>query len=643
MSASLPDFEPVRKLAAAGRWREARERYARILRKAGSDWRPYYMAGMIEASGGDFDRAAMALEKARAAAPAEPQIIINLAQVQLHRGLPAEALELLGPFAGRFADNPAVQKLYGTALLEMGLHDEAAPALEFALRQGEDPAVLNNLALIYRGQGDLHRAAAALERAARGDDSIEIQGNLAGIYVVTGRFDEAQALYDQLAESGALDPRALRALAVFSRDMGHAVRGVRLATRALILDPSQVASYTMLAEHLDRTSAMEDGLSVARWGLRLEPGKQFLVALEGRALRRLKRFDEAISCLREALEGAVQGPDTHRLSFELAQTLDSQGYYADAFTWFESANRSQIAEFRGGLVDPKRAFAEVAALSTAFDRTPAWAAPAPEPENSEADPVFLIGFPRSGTTLLDQVLDAHPAVEVLEERPLISSLVAQLGRLAGYPSVLEDVPEALRTEMRADYFSERNRFLVPSDGAIYVDKMPLNIVHAGLIMRIFPKARFILALRHPCDVCLSCLMQNFSLNHSMSVFCSLSDTIRFYRQVFALWQRYVTHLNPAFVTVKYEDMTRDLRGAAEPVLDFLGLDWDERVMQFHEHARQRGNISTPSYAQVTQPLYGHAVARWKRYGHVMEAAARELGPEIKAFGYEDDSNGTADA
>ena len=196
--------------------------------------------------------------------------------------------------------------------------------------------------------------------------------------------------------------------------------------------------------------------------------------------------------------------------------------------------------------------------------------------------------------------------------------------------------------MRAAYFAERSRFLEPSDGAIYVDKMPLNIVHAGLILRIFPRARFILALRHPCDVCLSCLMQNFGLNHSMAVFCSLPDTIRFYREVFALWQRYLTHLKPAFATVKYEDMTRDLRGAAEPVLDFLGLDWDERVMDFHEHARKRGYIATPSYAQVTQPLYGHAVARWKRYGSVMKAAAKELGPEIKAFGYEDESNGAAD-
>jgi hypothetical protein len=177
--------------------------------------------------------------------------------------------------------------------------------------------------------------------------------------------------------------------------------------------------------------------------------------------------------------------------------------------------------------------------------------------------------------------------------------------------------------------------MVPSDGALDSDKMPLNIVHAGLIKRLFPRARFILALRHPCDVCLSCLMQNFSLNHSMAVFCSLDDTIRFYREVFSLWERYMETLNLSVVTVRYEDMTRDLRGSTEPVLNFLGLEWDERLLAFHEHARGRGYIATPSYAQVTQPLYGHAVARWQRYGPKLMAAAEELYAEIERFGYGD--------
>ena len=643
MSAPSTDFEQVQKLATSGRWREARERYARILRKAGKDWRPFYMAGMLEASGGDFDRAVKALEKARALAPGELQVAVNLAQVHLHRGKPHDALVLLDPLAGRLGTSPAVQKLYGTALLEAGRDDEAVTALEAALRQGEDPTVLNNLALIYRGMGDLHRAVAMLERAAKQDCGIEIRSNLASLYLATGRFDDAQSLFDGIARQGSTDPRALRAQAIFARDTGNAEQAVRLAIRALLLDPAQAASYTMLAELHDRVSGLEKALSVARSGLYLLPSDQYLAALQGRALRRLKRFDEAAAGLRKALDGVIAGPDTHRLGFELAQALDSLGDHAGAFTWFETANQTQLDQFRGGLADPGRAFAEVEALNAAFDRAPAWAASAPQQEAGEADPVFLIGFPRSGTTLLDQVLDAHPAVEVLEERPLITGLAARLGVSTGYPGALEDLPETLLTEMRAAYFAERNRFLVPSDGAIYVDKMPLNIVHAGLILRVFPRARFILALRHPCDVCLSCLMQNFGLNHSMAVFCSLSDTVRFYREVFALWQRYLTHLNPAFVTVKYEDMTRDLRAAAEPVLDFLGLEWDERVMQFHEHARQRGYIATPSYSQVTQPLYGHAVARWKRYGSVMRDAEKALGLEIEAFGYRDKSNGSADA
>ncbi|WP_420402921.1 tetratricopeptide repeat-containing sulfotransferase family protein [Nisaea sp.] len=636
MAAASYDIEPIRRLASGGRWRDARERYNRILRKAGRDWRPFYAIGMLEASGGHFDRAETLLEKARDLAPAtELQVAVNLAQVRFHRGDAAAAAELLAPIAAGLLDNPQVQKLYGTVLLELGRYDEAAPALESALAQGEDPAVLNNLAVIYRNQWNLPRAAQMLERAARRDGGIEIRSNLASIYLAMGRSDAARERFDELLRRDTGDPRVLRALAQFCRESGDLTRAVWMARRAVAADPGQGASLRLLAELLDRQSALEEALRVARNGCFLAPHDQYMTALRGRALRRLKRLEAAKSLLEPALDGADQGPHTFRLGFELAQTLDALGTYEEALKWFEAANRAQFEEFRGGELDPARAFSEIAELKAAFSKAPAWAKEMAVPAPGEPDPTFLVGFPRSGTTLLDQVLDAHPNVEVLEERPLITDLALRLRAEGVYPSALEALPEQALSELRSAYFAERARFMVPSEGAVYIDKMPLNIVHAGLVKRLFPRARFILALRHPCDVCLSCLMQNFSLNHSMAVFCSLEDTIRFYREVFSLWERYVDLLDPAVVTVRYEDMTRDLRGSAEPVLHFLGLGWDERMLAFHEHARSRGHIATPSYAQVTQPLYGHAVARWQRYGPKLKAAAEELHAEIERFGYGD--------
>ncbi|WP_193185060.1 tetratricopeptide repeat-containing sulfotransferase family protein [Nisaea sediminum] len=636
MAAASYDLGPIQRLASGGRWREAREKYARVLRKAGGDWRPYYAIGMLEASGGHFDRAEQLLEKARSLAPAtELQVAVNLAQVRFHKGAAAAAAELLGPIAGRLRENPQVQKLHGSILLELGRYDEAALALETALAQGDDPAVLNNLAVIYRSQWNLPRAAEMLERAARRDDGIEIRSNLASIYLSMGRSDAAKERFEELLRRDTGDPRVLRALAQFCRETGDLARAVRMARRAVTADPGQTASLRLLAELLDRQSALDEALRVATNGGFLAPHDQFLTALRGRVLRRLKRHDEAKSLLAPALTGIAQGPDTFRLGFELAQTLDALGECEEALEWFETANRVQFEEFRDGQLDPGRAFSEVAELAAVFTKAPAWAKQEAASAPGESDPVFLVGFPRSGTTLLDQVLDAHPSVEVLEERPLITNLALRLRAEGVYPGALETLPEQKLADLRSAYFAERSRFMVPSEGAVYVDKMPLNIVHAGLIRRLFPRARFILALRHPCDVCLSCLMQNFSLNHSMAVFCSLDDTIRFYREVFSLWERYMETLDPSVVTVKYEDMTRDLRSSTEPVLNFLGLDWDERLLAFHEHARSRGYIATPSYAQVTQPLYGHAVARWQRYGPKLMAAAEELHAEIERFGYGD--------
>lgn len=250
------------------------------------------------------------------------------------------------------------------------------------------------------------------------------------------------------------------------------------------------------------------------------------------------------------------------------------------------------------------------------------------------DPVFLVGFPRSGTTLLDQVLDSHPKVTVLEERPLVTGMIGRLAaRGIDYPSGLARLDDAVVAELRAGYVEDRDRLVALDDGVVFVDKMPLNIVHAGLIRRVFPRARFLLALRHPADVCLSCFMQAFELNDWMAVFSSLDETARLYRAVFSLWRETRSALGLAVHEVRYEDLTADLEATAGGAVGFLGLDWDPRMAAFHEHARSRKTLATPSFSQVTRPIYRDAVARWRRYGFATDAIATMLAEEIEAFGY----------
>ncbi len=233
------------------------------------------------------------------------------------------------------------------------------------------------------------------------------------------------------------------------------------------------------------------------------------------------------------------------------------------------------------------------------------------------------------------MLDAHPDIAVVEERPLVAGLIARFA-LSGrsYPQGLVDLPAAERAEMRGWYRARMARFLPAAPTRYAVDKMPLNLVHAGLIRSVFPEARFLLALRHPCDVVLSCFMQRFHLNTWMASFTSLDDTVRLYRAAFGAWEAYADAHDPPRAAVRYEDLVDDLPREAARILEFLGLPWHDAVTRFDEHARGRGVLATPSAAQVTQPIYRTALARWRRYDFAMNPVARSLADEIRRYGYE---------
>ena len=168
---------------------------------------------------------------------------------------------------------------------------------------------------------------------------------------------------------------------------------------------------------------------------------------------------------------------------------------------------------------------------------------------------------------------------------------------------------------------------------LVVDKLPLNTIKAGLIHRIFPQARFLFVQRHPCDCVLSCFMQNFKLNDAMVNFLDLADAAQVYDEVMTLWQQYQAVLPLRVHTVRYETLVEAFEETVTPILDFLGVGWDDGVQNYGETALRRGKIDTPSYDQVTQPLYTRARGRWKRYRNHLQPVLPLLLPWARHFGY----------
>jgi hypothetical protein len=187
--------------------------------------------------------------------------------------------------------------------------------------------------------------------------------------------------------------------------------------------------------------------------------------------------------------------------------------------------------------------------------------------------------------------------------------------------------------LRERYFEAVDGYFSRDPGMLLVDKFPLNIRHIPLIVRLFPSARIILAMRHPCDVVLSNFMQNYRINNAMANFFTIEDSALAYQQVMALWQKSISLLPVHYHTVKYESLVTDFNHEVGQLLEFLEVDWDDAVLAYDSHARKRGTIRTPSYQSVTEPIYQRAKYRWKRYQDQLQPVMKDLAPFIEAFGY----------
>lgn len=628
-------FQSAEKAAAKGDWVGARRAYGRVLKSMPRDWRGFYRAGLIEARGGHYEQAEKAFGRARALSPENPDVAANLAQVYLLMDEPALALDLLGPIAEKTPNLPEVHQRIGLARQELGHMEEAEEAYRRAMDQGStDPGVLNNRAVVLQSLGRSMEAIGLLEiLVRRGVTGTEMLNNLGNLYRGVGRFDESAAIFATAVTRAPNNSHLHRNIALLNRDRGDIAKGITAARRAAICAPEAMDGLVIIAEMLEHRADLDEATTLLRRVATGAPGNADAIALHARIQRRLGDAAGAHGMLERVLSRDESLPGAHKLLFEAAQAEQSLGRFADAFETLVKANRRQLKAMRPGLVDANRVFRQIRDLARVIDAIDPEQFSAPALDHTEA-PVFLVGFPRSGTTLLDQILDSHPSVVVLEERPLVVGMIARMNRDGyRYPDDLDRLDEAALATLRRGYLTDRDGYVHVPEGHVFVDKMPLNIVHAALIRRVFPGVRFLLALRDPRDICLSCFMQSFELNDWMAAFTDIRMTAELFNAVFDLWRQTSERLSLDYHQVRYEDLIGDLRGTASAAIEFLGLEWDEEMASFHEHAKRRGHLNTPSHAQVTQPVYGHAVQRWKRYGAAMEEPARVLEPSRVALGY----------
>lgn len=343
-----------------------------------------------------------------------------------------------------------------------------------------------------------------------------------------------------------------------------------------------------------------------------------LAFLKAWGLRRRERFAEA-RLEAERIPDSINPIRTAQVRAEIADRL---GEYDEAFRQFELMNRASRAAHP---LVPGPTYRETVERKTALIKPPL--APVPQEPDAPADPVFIVGSPRSGTTLLDTLLTALPELQVFEEQGMLSSTEA------AFPD-LEVEADPLRINAARRYYFEAAQDLEgPLQGRRLVDKMPLHMARIPAIHRLFPEARVILVERHPCDAVLSCFMANFSPNFAMQSYTDLTEAARTYDAIFSSFER-ATELIPVKVhRVRYERMVADLEAEMRPLIQFLGLPWRDEVLDNQVSAARRGAVRTASYAQIGQPLYQRASGRWVNYREHLDPVLPILQPWIDRLGY----------
>jgi len=556
--------------------------------------------GSVLLEQGRAEEAATAFRKAVELAPLDANAHCNLGNALMASGDLAPAIESFRAALAREPQHEEALTNLGLTLIELGRLEEAASALRSVVTLTPGVAEAhNNLGVVLRHQRHLEDALATFRTAHRlQPDLIEAHNNI------------GHTLFE-------LD------------DVDGAIAAFR---EALAAHPDDVGTLTNLAGIGERANRLDVAHPAIEKGLALAPDDPSLHLLAAQCERREGELDSAISRLENVDDAGLSQRVAIDIEYELGQLHDREGNAGAAFAHFSKANQLS-AKFPAHEVVDKHEFSNLIDRTSAL-LTPEWRESwhtAPAVSDSRQPPVFMLGFPRSGTTLTQQILASHPALATLDEKPTIDAVLALV---PGYPNALAGLGADQVTSLRQTYFDAVATYVdADTSAGRVVDKMPLNIAYVPLIMRLFPEAQIILNVRHPMDACLSCFMQNFIVNSAMANFFTLEDAAALYAKTMALWQKSVQVLAPDYHVVRYEQLVGDFDTETKSLLNFLGVEWDPAVQDYAEHAKSVGRIFTPSYQQVTEPIYERARYRWQRYADDLKQIEAPLEPFIEHFGY----------
>jgi len=573
--------------------------------------------------------------------PGHQDLWLLLGLILQRQRKPSEALVPFARLTELYPQDSTYWTNYATALHRAGDVEAARAAIRRAVELAPDePERLDQLGLLCLELGAPRSARTALLRASeQAPDVASIRIHAARASVACHDISSGDLLL-QWREWLSLPDDLQLELADLLTQVSEQWDALELLEDLIKRKPTDWAVQLLLAKVYERVNQPDRAEATLDWIDAMRPhaaGDKWIqreldIQRSQLAMRR-REYADARTFLAAAGE---RYPGDFGYYFLLAKACDGASDAAAAMEALEVAHRLQIEDLRPSnpqLLEPDAPLLPgIDARTTASDYRHWPVLQAPDVTQS---PVFVVGFPRSGTTLLEQMLDAHPRLQSMDERPFLNILAGQLHAIG------IDVPEDLAKlnqrdcdELRKGYVLMGCRKIMRRWDARLVDKNPLNMLWLPMLHRLFPYAKIILAVRHPCDVIWSCYLQNFRAA-PLAVACqSLRNLANAYVAAMRYWLYHVDVFQPDVLVSRYEDLVAHPQAQMHKIAEFLGLADADAMLSFDNRAREKGFIKTPSYTQVIEPINARSVSHWLQYRQFFDEVLPIVQPMVEHWGYD---------
>jgi tetratricopeptide (TPR) repeat protein len=555
---------------------------------------------------------------------------LELQQIPLAEQLALEVLELA----------PSQQSALLT-LYRIRKSQNNAQAAEVLLRRyvrlyPNEVAPTCDLALMLMNKGNLAEAEIHARNAVRIAPTGPVPHNLMGMILTEGNRPRiGEFHYKRVLElTGGRDPILLANLAWNLKSQGRIAEARALYEESVAAAPNVLQTVLGWARMEEADRNFKRAAELLDRAEEIQPGHPGVMLSRAVLYGRTQEYDKALAIL-DGMKGPQGGLGANEMS-EKGRLLDKMGRYDEAFAAFVEGKKA-AREATGNVYLDEVASNLISRLQGFFQGPRLGFTPRATVRTDVPQPIFILGFPRSGTTLTEQILTAHPKICAGDELPFINEITQIMPRMLNSPLAY---PEALAElwmgdqheglDNLRDYYLQRVRQLgiLTPQATWFTDKMPLNETHLGLIALLFPEAPLIHVLRHPLDVVLSVFSNH--LTHGFFCASELETAARHYLRVMDLVESYRAEMTLRYLPIRYEDIVSDQEPNVRRILDFIGAEFDGRCLNFTENRRY---ARTASYAQVTEKLYDDSRYRYRKYRKHLEPVIPMLEPVITRLGY----------